>query len=405
MTVSDPQWLLGFAAAGERFAQFVRNALGAAQEKGRERMRATTRRLLTVALLAACADEGRTRPVGTGGAGSGGAGGSSAEPPAGRLFVASQQDGTVQVLDARTLDELHTITLAEPGGSGSIGFGAHFVTPNADCSKLYVVGNASDRANEEELVEVETAGYGISRRIKMGAATVMGEIVAARGKVYATFAFAEEVRVFDPGSGAVKVIPGVTTQSSPHGMGKTPDDRYVVASGGVSDGYVYRIDTATDTISASCQVRGIPSEVWITSDGARALLSETVDGRAEILSFEGCKTTAIPLDHSMPNPLQVQLGADDRRAFVAEKGRESATPADVGTFVYVIDLAGARVVDKVATPLRGVYALELAPGEGWLFATGFFSHQVAAVELRAGGATRVHATGRNPAGVAFCPAP
>ncbi len=367
-------------------------------------MRAT--RLLVVVLLAACADEGRGRAGagGAGGGGVGGAAGSAATPPAGRLFVASQQDGTVQVLDARTLAELATIALAEPGAARTIGFGAHFVTPSADCSKVYAVANASDRANEEQLVEIETAGFTVTRRVRMGAGAVMGELAVARGKVYASFAFAEEVRVFDPATGAVKVIPGVMTQSSPHGMTRTADERFVAASGGVSEGYVYRIDTATDTMTSTCQVRGIPSELWLTPDGARALLSETVDGRAEILTFEGCKTAVVTLDHAMPNPLQVRLSPDGKRAFVAEKGRESASPADVGTFVYQIDLESAQVVGKIATPLRGVYALELAPGGGWLFATGFFSNQVAAIEI-ATGASQVHATGRNPAGVAFCPAP
>ncbi len=160
-------------------------------------------------------------------------------------------------------------------------------------------------------------------------------VATAGPKVYVGNFKDNTVSVLDAAAGAV--VATVPVAAGPHGMGITPDDRWVYVSGD-SSSTLSVIDTTTDRVVQSIEVGKTPHGVALTRDGRLLLVAVYGEDR---IAFVDTATRAVVGTVRVAKPHTIAIRPDGKVAYVASQ--------EPGRFeLAVIDLAARAVVRTVA---------------------------------------------------------
>lgn len=146
------------------------------------------------------------------------------------------------------------------------------------------------------------------------------------------------VSVIDTASNAV--VATVPVAAGPHGMGVTPDGRWVFVTGDASSAMSV-IDTATDRVTRTVEVGKSPHGVALTPDGKILLVGVYGEDR---IAFIDTATLAIVATVPVPKPHTIAIRPDGKLAYVAsqEPGKFALVIVDLGTRA----VSGAVALDK-----------------------------------------------------------
>ena len=173
-------------------------------------------------------------------------------------------------------------------------------------------------------------------RTALGALLLLGLAEAnAAPKAYVGNFKDNTVSVIDSAAGVVTAT--IPIAAGPHGMGVTPDGRWLFVSGDASTG-VSVVDTATDRVVQTIEVGKSPHGVALTPDGKQLLVGVYGDNRVAIVDIA---SSAVVATVPVGNPHTIAIRPDGRFAYVA-----SQAPGKFA--LVVIDLATRAVTDSIA---------------------------------------------------------
>ena len=159
--------------------------------------------------------------------------------------------------------------------------------------------------------------------------------LAAGPKAYVGNFKDNTVSVIDTATRAV--VATVPVVAGPHGMGVTPDGRWVYVSGDNGSG-VSVIDTASDRVVQTIEVGSMPHGVALTPDGKTLLVGVYGENR---VAFVDVATNAVVATVPVAKPHTLAIRPDGKLAYVASQ--------EPGKFaLVVVDLASRSVLRSVA---------------------------------------------------------
>ncbi|NYF98168.1 beta-propeller fold lactonase family protein [Janibacter cremeus] len=162
---------------------------------------------------------------------------------------------------------------------------------------------------------------------------------------------------------------------------------------GVSDSYVYKIDTSSLEIVDVIEVGAVPKYVAATPDGKQVLVSNWCSMDLSVIDVEqGEVTSTIPLGGD--NPRGIEVSPDSSTAYVALMGSDRTVS---------VELASGEVDADFTDTGDGPRHLVLSPEGEHLYVTNNNSGTVSEVDAATGEVTREVAVGTQPRSMAMSP--
>lgn len=259
-----------------------------------------------------------------------------------------------------------------------------------------------------------------------GGLTPKSVVASAQGHVFAqNMMYSHTVTAYDAGGARVKTIsdevdlgaygvqghPG-TSKGAPVEMAFSPDgttawvsnyamygpnfspegEDACVSGDGISNSYLYEIDTSSYEIERVVEVGAVPKYVAVTPDGAQVLVTNWCTMDLTVVDAATAKVTkTIPLDGRHPRGIAVT--PDSKTAFVAIMGSDRTVE---------VDLAKGEVAPFVETG-RNPRHLVMSPDGAYLYVTNSGSDTVTKVDARSGQVVKEVAVGRDPRSMAISP--
>ena len=161
---------------------------------------------------------------------------------------------------------------------------------------------------------------------------------------------------------------------------------------GISDSYVYKIDTATLEITDVVRVGAVPKYVAATHDGSRVLVTNWCSMDMDVIdtkTAEVTRTIKLPGKH----PRGIAVSPDDKVAFVAIMGSDETVR---------VDLASGEVTDFASTG-DGPRHLLVSPDGKHLYVSNNGSGTVSEVDTTTGKTVREVQVGSQPRSMAMSP--
>lgn len=181
---------------------------------------------------------------------------------------------------------------------------------------------------------------------------------------------------------------------SMYGQGFLPEGKDACAGPeGISNSYVYRIDTASLEIEDVIEVGAVPKYVAATPDGKHVLVTNWCSMDLSVIDVaKGEVTSTIPLGGD--NPRGIEVSPDSSTAYVALMGDDRTVS---------VDLASGEVDADFAVTGDGPRHLVLSPDGAHLYVTNNNDGTVSEVDAATGEVTRVVEVGNQPRSMAMSP--
>ncbi|MFX4286484.1 beta-propeller fold lactonase family protein [Janibacter sp. G349] len=161
---------------------------------------------------------------------------------------------------------------------------------------------------------------------------------------------------------------------------------------GISDSYLYKIDTATHEIKDVIQVGAVPKYVAATHDGKKVLVTNWCSMDLDVVdTAKGKVVTTIPIDGK--HPRGIAITPDDKTAFVAVMGSDKTVK---------VDLESGEVSDFAATG-DGPRHLLVSPDGSKLYVSNNGAGTVSEVDATTGKTLREVQVGNQPRSMTMSP--
>ena len=308
----------------------------------------------------------------------------------GQLLVASQDDGSISLIDLAS----GAINRLEDGGE------LHGAAVSPD-GRWGVVTDYGRRRRSEyparvfdgnTLLVIDMAQRRIARRIVVGEHRGVHDVAFVPGspsRVVVTAQGNREIIVVELETGAV--VTAVDTRGEgTHSLAIGADGRTVYTSN-EEEHTVSRIDIAVGALSGHVAIGGNPLGLAVTADGTELWVGSR-DGALRIFDARtGIQRATLE-----------RMGFNDDLAFTPDGKRAVVLDARGGT-LRLIDVATRTPVGSVALPRPSKVAL--TPDGRVAFVSLYQDAAVAVVDLEALCVVRRFAVGRNPDGVGWSPLP
>lgn len=162
---------------------------------------------------------------------------------------------------------------------------------------------------------------------------------------------------------------------------------------GISNSYLYKIDTESLEIVDVIEVGAVPKYVAATPDGEQVLVSNWCSMDLSVIDVEqGEVTSTIPLGGD--NPRGIEVSKDSSTAYVALMGDDRTV---------AVDLASGEVDGDFTVTGDGPRHLVRSPDGSHLYVTNNNSGTVSEVDTATGEVTRVVEVGNQPRSMAMSP--
>jgi YVTN family beta-propeller protein len=265
----------------------------------------------------------------------------SAKGRSSRVFVGNVQSGDVSVIDLATLSVVDTIKLVPPAEKT-----IHGVTVQPDGQRLFVTTETDnslriiDTATDKVLATVKLSG-----RPNQPGVTMDGRFVAVpiRDKASVDIVSVAEGRV-------VKTFP---MGEEPHNSLREPgSSRYLwVTSRGGGD--IDKIDLETMEKVAKIPVGGVPRPFWITRDGKTMYVALTkLHGFVvvDIPTGKVVRKVEMPAKHPEPHPMKLEsVGTYTHGLGLSPDEKELWVTSLLDNVMYVYDLKADKVIAEPPT--------------------------------------------------------
>jgi PQQ-dependent catabolism-associated beta-propeller protein len=257
---------------------------------------------------------------------------SAAQAASGHVFVSSEKDNAVVVLDGATLQIKKTI---------ATGKRARDLYRSPDGKTLFVIASDSKRVDVIDLAKLSTTGS-----IPVGDDPEMFDLSADGKRLYVSNEEGAQVSVIDVAS--KKKLAAIKVGEEPEGVKLSPDGKRLYVTSEVAN-LVHVIDTDSHKVLANVLVGNRPRRFAITSDGGEIWVTNElgasvtiIDGRSntvkQTLVFQpkGFRTEDV-------TPVAIVMTRDGKTAYVT-LGRAN--------HVAAVDVASRAVRDYVLVGKR-----------------------------------------------------
>ena len=295
-----------------------------------------------------------------------------------KIFVSNANGNSVSVLDAATLEVIHTIEgIQRPRG----------ITASPDGKVLYVC------ASDDNLVRVyDTTTYEELPSLPSGADPDLFVLHPSGNSLYVSNENDNIVTVVDVTTR--QVLAKVPVGVEPEGMGVHPDGTIVVSTSETTN-MAHMIDTKTFEVVANVLVDSRPRFAQYNSDGSKLFVSAEIGGTVSVIDTatnEIIHKITFALPGVLPEALQpvgVRLTADDSRIFVALGPSNRVAVVTGKTFE----------VDEFLLVGQRVWHLGFSPDGRFLYTTNGNSNDMSVIDVEANKVIKTVQVGEQPWGV------
>jgi PQQ-dependent catabolism-associated beta-propeller protein len=236
------------------------------------------------------------------------------------LFVTSERDNTVTVLDSKTL----AIKKVIPVGTRPRGIA---ITP--DYKEIFVCVGDDDR-----LDVIDTKSLTVTRSVANVPDPELVAVDPVGKRVYAANEEESQLTVIDRGSG--KIIGTVGVGAEPEGIAVSPDLSIVVNTSELTS-MAHFINTKTLTIEDNVLVDQRPRDAEFTHDGKQVWVSAEVGGTVSVIDAQN-RTIIRKINFDIPGiqpeliqPVGIVFSKDGKVAFVALSHANRIAVVDTST--------------------------------------------------------------------------
>lgn len=321
-----------------------------------------------------------------------------------RLYVSSEESGTVAVIDVDNRAVVATIPVGKrPRGiqlspdrrtvyvalSGSPAAGP----PGQDGGSAAKNGDDDDRADRsaDGIGAIDVGTGKLVSTLSSGSDPEQLAIAGDGQKLYVANEDAAELSVIDVQKNVI--AHSVKVGKEPEGVTLAPDGRTVWVTS-ESDGKVYVVDTATNAVLAAIEAGKRPRAIAVTRDSARAFVTLENEGAVAFIdAAQKKRTSTVKLAGANVRPMGIVLSPDEKTAYVTT-GR--------GKHVVAIDVVAGNEAWSVEVGERP-WGLAISPDGNTIYTANGTSDDVSILDVRQRAVvTRIKVPGR-PWGIALRP--
>lgn len=280
----------------------------------------------------------------------------------GRVFISSEKDNAVIVLDGQSLEKVATI---------KTGKRPRWIQFNADKTKLYVAASESNRIDI-----IDVASLKLERSLKNVEDPEIFDLSADGQLLYISYEDDAEFGAVALNSG--QRIAEVKVGEEPEGVKTSPDGKTIYVTSEVAN-MVHVIDAQTYQIQANIVVENRPRRFAITPDGQQVWVTNELSGSVSVIDAQ--KHTVIDTIRFQPKgfrpedvtPVGIIFSPDSKTAYVA-LGRAN--------HVAVVDIA-SRSIKQLLLVGKRAWGLGLSRDGSRLWVTNGLSDDVSLIDTQA----------------------
>ena len=266
------------------------------------------------------------------------------EVPAGTVFAAVEDDGTIVAIDERTGAKLSVVDVSEDSMGSTIKFDVHNVQGAPDGRMVWVTAmpsmdGSSTMTMPDELIGIDASSFAVMKRIPLGEKQHPAHVVLDGDTAYVTAYDANALLVVDTVAGKVTRSVPLPDGASPHGERLTPDRRTVVVAG-MGTGAIVLVDTTTFDVT-SIPVPAPAVQAAVLPDGSAAFVSLYDTKQIARLDLHTHALSLFDLPADSQGPVQIYPTPDSSSLWVADQGNLEGRPA--GTHLYRLDTSSGAV--------------------------------------------------------------
>lgn len=294
--------------------------------------------------------------------------------PAGAIWVANEEDGSLTVVDAATNEVAATLEGVA---------GPHNVQAGSGTTVWAVASHA------DTLLRLD-AHYRLHGELPTGGHPAH-VVEAPGGDVFVTNEEDGTVSVVD--AAALRAVATITVGRAPHGLRPSPDGRLVLVANSGS-GTVTAIDVRSRRALFELEVGAEPVQVAFAPGGRTAYV--TLRGEDAVAKIDLAARKVVARTSVGRGPAQLHATPDGRLLVVTNQG----TAGRPGTTVSFVSTAAFRETARVRAGL-GPHGVAVDPGGRRAYVTNLYSHDLSVIDLAELRTVATVETGRSPNGVTF----
>lgn len=342
-----------------------------------------------------------------------------------KVYVATENGGTVDVIDTKSQKVIKSIGLTSGTGTESVEYMVHNVQVSPDNKTVWVTANAmtgdghsddghqddtnvdthgdsSHDSNEsdtrDQVVVIDPFTDEITRRIDIGTGLHLAHVVLTPDGQHALAVAQETGQVYKIDTTSFSVLGSVRTTdgAGPHGLRVTPDGRYAYVAMMAGQG-IGKLDLQTMTFEY-VPLNGQAVQTAITPDGQYVAASVFDTKSVALYNTETADLEYVVLPNGAKGPLQLYPSSDSRYIFVADQGHEFGQPDS--NKLHKVDLNTRSIVQtvEVGTAPHGVV---LSPDDKFTYVTNLVSNDVSIVDNQSGKELVKVPTSEKPNGISY----
>ena len=321
-----------------------------------------------------------------------------------KIYVATEDSGTVDVISTSTRSILKSIALTQEGSPSM--YMSHNVQVAPDGKTVWATANAMSEGNgshddtlpPDQVIVIDPARDEIVRRIDIGKDLHLAHVVLTPDSRYALVVAQEsgEVYKIDTSSYQITQTTKTTAGAEPHGLRLSPDGNtaYIAMLTGKS---IAKLDIQAFTFDY-IPLNGKAVQTAVTPDG-RYVAASVYDSRSvAVYDTANQKLQYAQLPDEAKGPLQLYPTPDSAYVYVADQGNYFNQPD--GNKLYKIDLNQQKVVQTIeaGTAPHGVV---VSPDGKFTYVTNLVSNDVSVIDNTAGREVARIPTGKKPNGISY----
>lgn len=321
-----------------------------------------------------------------------------------KIYVAAEDGGEVDVIDAKSNSVATKIDLSLKENNSSVMYMAHNVQVAPDGKSVWVTANVmgsadmglvpklksmllptayadskhdSKSVNKDQLIVIDPQTDKITKRIDVGSDTHLAHVVVTPDSKYAVAVSQTKGELYKVDTSTYQVVQTIPTVpgGEPHGLRMAPDGQraYVAMMGNKSIGI---LDMRTGTLTY-VPLNGAAVQTAVTSDGKYALATVYDSKSVAIYDISTAQLGYVQLPAGAKGPLQLYPTPDAEYVYVADQGNYFGQPN--GDKVYKIDIVQRKVVTttQVGTAPHGVV---VSPDGKYVYVTNLESNNVSVID-------------------------
>lgn len=352
-----------------------------------------------------------------------------------KIYVATENGGTVDVIDTETRSVTKNIDLSVNSESETIKYTAHNVQVSPDNKSVWVTANAmtgdchggaehedsgadsghsdsghgdsghgndshssEQSAVQDQVIVIDPLKDEIVRRIDIGTGLHLAHVVITPDNQYALAVAQETGQVFKINTSSFDVLGSAKTTegAGPHGLRVAPDGQiaYVALMSGKRIGILDVQTMAFEYIP----LNGQAVQTAVTPDGKYVAASVFDTKSIALYNTETTDVEYIALPEDAKGPLQLYPTPDSRYVYVVDQGYEFNQPN--GNKLHKIDLLDRSIVQtvEVGTAPHGAV---VSPDGKFTYVTNLVSNDVSIVDNTAGKELVRVPTSEKPNGISY----